>query len=203
MELPEALEVLGLASPTTLGEARTAYRRLVRQRHPDLAAPAAPTPLAAERSARTGATARLNEAWRVVQREAVRAGAERIDAAPPAPPTPPPAAPGTPDADAAVAALDGETLAVAAPADLTYAWLYEAAGRVGEVSYYDRHLGLLEIIVRFEGGPSCSVLMTLQGRAMHTEVFCTMESIEAAPTPSLRPVVVALAEELAAVARGD
>ena len=50
--------------------------------------------------------------------------------------------------------------------------------------------------MRFEGGPSCSVLITLQGRAFGTDAFCTMESIEAAPTPAIRPVVEALVEEL-------
>ena len=51
-------------------------------------------------------------------------------------------------------------------------------------------------MVRFEGGPTCSVLITLQGRAHHTDAFCTMESIEAAPTPPIRPVVEALVDEL-------
>jgi hypothetical protein len=60
----------------------------------------------------------------------------------------------------------------------------------------DRNLGILEVIVRFEGGPSCSVLMTLQGRAFGTDVFISMESIEADPTPALAPVLVALLEEL-------
>ncbi len=31
---------------------------------------------------------------------------------------------------------------------------------------------------------------------MYTEAFCTMESIEAAPTPSIQPVVEAIVEEL-------
>jgi hypothetical protein len=64
------------------------------------------------------------------------------------------------------------------------------------VAYFDRHLGLLETVVRFEGGPTCSVLITLQGRAFGTEAFITMESIEAAPTPPIGPVVDALVDEL-------
>jgi hypothetical protein len=60
----------------------------------------------------------------------------------------------------------------------------------------DRNLGILEVIVRFEGGPSCSVLMTMQGRAFGTDVFISMESIEADPTPALAPVLDALLEEL-------
>ena len=82
------------------------------------------------------------------------------------------------------------------PAAEAYALLYEAAGRVGDIAYYDRRLGILEIIVRFEGGPSCSVVMNLQGRAHHTEVFCSMESIESAPAPAIAPVIEALVAEL-------
>ena len=55
---------------------------------------------------------------------------------------------------------------------------------------------IIETIVRFEGGPSCSVLTTLQGRAHGTEVFCTMESIEAGATPPIRPVVEALVDAI-------
>src|SRR5690606_34540571 len=117
--------------------------------------------------------------------------------APPEPPPPPaPAAPtGTEDGPAVeVTALDEGTIALGAPVPEAYARLVEAAGQVGEIAYYDRRLGILEIIVRFEGGPSCSVVMTLQGRAHHTEVFCTMESIESAPTPPIATVIDALVD---------
>jgi hypothetical protein len=85
---------------------------------------------------------------------------------------------------------------VTAPAAETYAALFEAAGRIGEIAYFDRQLGIVETIVRFQGGPTCSVMMTLQGRADGTEIFCTMESIEATPAPNIRPVLDALVEEL-------
>jgi hypothetical protein len=93
-------------------------------------------------------------------------------------------------------ALDTDAILVDAPADETFVALFEAAGRIGHVGYFDRHLGILETIVRFEGGPSCSVLITLQGRAVGTEAFLTMESIEAAPTPPIAPVVDALVAAL-------
>ena len=83
-----------------------------------------------------------------------------------------------------------------APAAEAFAVLFEAAGRIGHVAYFDRQLGILETIVRFEGGPSCSLLITLQGRASGTEAFCTLESIEAQPTPSIRPVIEALLERV-------
>ena len=85
---------------------------------------------------------------------------------------------------------------IAAPPTEAYTLLLEAGARLGGIGYVDRQLGILEIIVRFEGGPSCSVLINLQGRAFGTDAFCTMESIEAAPTPPIRPVVEALVEEL-------
>ena len=71
-----------------------------------------------------------------------------------------------------------------------------AASQIAHIGYFDRSIGMLETIVRFEGGPSCSVLATLQGRADGTEAFCTMESIEATPAPPIRPVVEALVEAI-------
>ena len=84
-----------------------------------------------------------------------------------------------------------------APVAESFAVLFEAAGRIGHVAYFDRQLGILETIVRFEGGPSCSLLITLQGRAGGTEAFCTLESIEAMATPPIRPVIDALLAALA------
>ena len=127
-------------------------------------------------------------------------------AEPPPPPAPssttrPAAAPPRPTAayDAAVEAelAAGDTLLLHAPMNEAFGALFEAAGRIGHVAYFDRQLGILETIVRFEGGPSCSFLITLQGRALGTEAFCTMESIEALPTPPLRPVIDALLDALA------
>ena len=91
---------------------------------------------------------------------------------------------------------DGDTIWIEAPPDEAYQRLLDAAASIGGIGHVDRTLGLLEVIVRFEGGPSCSFLMTLQGRAHGTDVFCEMESIEASPTPSIVPVLDALIENL-------
>lgn len=91
---------------------------------------------------------------------------------------------------------DGDTIWIEAPPDEAYQRLLDAAGTLGGIGHVDRNLGLLEVIVRFEGGPSCSVLMTLQGRAYGTDVFCEMESIEAEPTPSIHPFLQSLVEQL-------
>jgi hypothetical protein len=195
VDLGEALDVLGLRPGTSMQEVREAYRARVRAAHPDLVAPGD------DRSAATAATVRITSAFAVVRRAVLDAGDDVVPEPPPAPPAAPPGperreGPRPWEVDRVEADADGDTIAIAAPPTEAYTLLLEAGARLGGIGYVDRQLGILEIIVRFEGGPSCSVLITLQGRAFGTDAFCTMESIEAAPTPPLRPVVEALVEEL-------
>lgn len=185
MDLPAALAVLGVSPGATAHEVRAAYRRLVREVHPDVAADATD---AGRR------TARLAEAYARVRAAIAAAGGDRVPIPPPAPP--PPGRVGMPRSPLDAVALEADAILVDAPAAETFAALFDAAGRVGHVAYVDRHLGIIETIVRFEGGPSCSVLITLQGRATGTEAFVTMESIEADPAPPVAPVVEALVAEL-------
>lgn len=176
MTLDEALAVLAVRSGASDAEVRAAYRRLVSAAHPD-------RPDAAPDANRR--TARLTEAYAVVRRARAGQSGEQSDDEVPEP--------------TGVRGADQDSITLDAPADEAFAALFDAAGRVGHVAYFDRHLGILETVVRFEGGPSCSVLITLQGRAYGTEAFCTMESMEAAPTPPIAPVVDALVEELTGV----
>jgi hypothetical protein len=187
----EALAALGLPADATFPEARAAYRRLVRVAHPDVAGPAG-----------TADAARLNQAFAVLRAQAGSLGARATAGHPEPPSAPPPPAPAPPPRpspyeEAVQAELAaGDTLLLRAPADEAFAALLEAAGRVGDIAYVDRQLLIIEAIVRFEGGPSCSFLVTLQGRVDGTEAFCTLESLEAAPTPPVRPVVEALVAAL-------
>jgi DnaJ domain len=179
--LDDALAALAVTRGASEHDVRTAYRRLIGAAHPDRASD---DPEATRR------TARLTQAYAVVRRALTdgQMGAEVV-----------PADPVAQVVDtAAVAEVDQDSIVIDVPADEAFAALFEAAGRVGHVAYFDRNLGLLETVVRFEGGPTCSVLITLQGRAYGTEAFCTMESIEAAPTPPIAPVIDALVEELTA-----
>ncbi len=189
MTLDEALAVLAISPGATDRDVRVAYRRLVSAAHPDRAG-AGPDA--------TRQTARLTQAYALLRQILADAPDGRV----PGVAAPPPASeagraedPG-PEPAPGVREVDQDSITLDAPADEAFAALFEAAGRVGHVAYFDRHLGLLETVVRFEGGPTCSVLITLQGRAWGTEAFCTMESIEAAPTPPIAPVVDALVEEL-------
>lgn len=203
MDTGEALAVLGISPGATAEEARSAYRRLIRTSHPDRSGgdPAA-----------THQTARLTQAYAVIRSAIEANGGSTV----PASPSPPPARAGGGaarpySADVTTTTrfpydgqggpveaelLEGDAIAVHAPAEEAFALLFEAAGRVGHIAYFDRQLGILETVVRFEGGPTCSVMITLQGRALYTEAFCTMDSIEAAPTPPIRPVVEAIVDEL-------
>jgi hypothetical protein len=191
----EALAVLGLGSSAAMQDVRAAYRRLIREHHPDVVGPE----VSGDAPARA---ARLTEAYAVLRRAAERNDGDTVVAAAPPPAAPPratPPRPPTPYEEAIEAELAaGDTIVLRAPAGEAFAALFEAAGRIGHIAYFDRQLGILETIVRFEGGPSCSFLITLQGRADGTEAFCTLESIEAAPTPPLDVVIEALLAALAA-----
>lgn len=197
-DLGWALDRLGLSPGDTPEIARLRYRELLRISHPDVAGSGV-TPQEA-----TEATLQITEAFRVVSLAISEHGCI------PAPETRPTASEGSdPDTcrhrrsagppDRIDAHVDGDTISMDLPAPEAFAVLLDAGSRIGGIGYVDRALGLLELIVRFEGGPSCSVLITLQGRAFGTDAFVTMESIEAAPTPPMEPVMSALLEEIEAL----
>ena len=178
----EAARILGISGTATPDEVRTAYRSQIRTHHPDRAG-----------AASSGRAASIVEAYRVLT--------EARPAASDAPPTPPSAAttngPVPPRAatdDLAygappVSRIDADTLALGAPADESFRWLLDAAHDVGEITYVDRSMPIMEVLCRFEGEPATSLLLTLQGRGERTEVFCTVESIEARPAPPTSAVV--------------
>ena len=98
---------------------------------------------------------------------------------------------------ATIVRLDDDTIAFGAPADETFLLLLEAAHDIGEVTYVDRSVPILEAICQFVGTPTLSLVITLQGRNDGTEAFCTVESIEARPGPPAGRVVDVLMEMLA------
>ena len=163
----EAWAVLGLSPTATLDEARAAYRRLVRTHHPDVAGV-------------RGAvrTARVIDAWRVVRERAPRA----VDADESAPV----------HVDAA-----GDTVTLDVPPDEAFILLLDAAHRVGDVTHVGPGDGLLEALIAFADGRTCSLVISLQGRGVGvTEAFCTLQALDAGPNPPIDAVVDALVEEL-------
>lgn len=176
----EAARILGVGAAATADEVRVAYRSQIRTHHPDRAG--------ATSSARA---ASITEAYRVL-----------VEHGPPPPEPPPPkrssasgpVPPRTAFEDLGFGAppvgrVDEDTLALGAPPDESFRWLLDAAHDVGEITYVDRSMPIMEVLCRFEGEPATSLLVTLQGRGARTEVFCTVESIEARPAPPTSAVV--------------
>jgi hypothetical protein len=180
----EAARILGVGRSATPDEVRVAYRSQIRTHHPDRAG-----------AASAGRAASIVEAYRVLS-EAGPAPDAPHDR-PPEParrtaegPVPPrPATEGLAFGAPPVGRVDADTLALGAPADESFRWLLDAAHDVGEITYVDRSMPIMEVLCRFEGEPATSLLLTLQGRGERTEVFCTVESIEARPAPPASAVV--------------
>jgi hypothetical protein len=178
----EAARILGVGHHATADEVRIAYRSQIRTHHPDRAGPAS-----------AGRAASIVEAYRVLTElgppidDGPPASARRAEPTGPVPPrtTTEDLAFGAPP----VGRVDTDTLALGAPADESFRWLLDAAHDVGEITYVDRSMPIMEVLCRFEGEPATSLLLTLQGRGARTEVFCTVESIEARPAPPTSAVV--------------
>ena len=200
MDVEEARGVLEVAAGDGWDAVRASYRRLIREAHPDVTGDGRGTATARR-------AARLNEAYAVLSR-AKRSGtldAPRPSSRPPSPdangdrrPSPtPPAAPTPPPPPAVGVRLVGpDTLLLAAPPDVAFALLVEAAHRVGSVSYVDRSCGVFEVVVRLDGETG-SLLVMLQPRGHGTEAVFALESLERAasyvPEPVVREMIAALA----------
>lgn len=97
--------------------------------------------------------------------------------------------------------VEGDTVTADLPAGDLFALLVEAGDALGEVSYVDRQVGLLEVVVHLPGFGACSVVLTLQARAAgHTEAWCTVEPLGGGPAPPVEAVAQLLASGLRAIA---
>jgi hypothetical protein len=183
VDVVEARSVLGVTATDGWEVVRRAYRTRIRAAHPDTHGVGA-TPRAIQ----------LNEAYAVLSR-AKRAGDPSVTApsggASPPPPAPPPPSPPV----VGVSVEGSDTVLLAAPPDEAFALLLDAGHRVGDVSYVDRSCAIFEVVVR-QDDETCSLVVTLQGRAHGTEAVLTLEAMERAaslpPERILRRVVDAL-----------
>lgn len=182
MSTVEASRILGVAVSAEWAEVRAAYRELIRSHHPDHAG-----------AASAGRAASIIEAFRVLER--ARSNGEEAGARVPPPRSRPPRVQGSerrrPGVDPApgVLRIDDGTLLIGARADEVFRLLLDAAHDIGEVTYVDRSVPILEVLCQFVGEPATSLLLMLQGRTTGTEVFCTVESIESRPAPPAASVV--------------
>jgi len=172
MDADEASRVLGVAPGADPVALRSAYRRLIRDRHPDHAG-----------QDHTAAAARIIEAYTVLRRVAPVP-------APAAAPTPPP-----PDDDRSpIAPLGDDTLVVRGRADVAVRLLLDAAHDLGEVTYVDLGAGLVQLVVTFEDGPVCLLLLTVRRRARHVEVQLAVDSLDVRPAPPVAAVTALLVD---------
>ena len=82
------------------------------------------------------------------------------------------------------------------PPDEAFVRVLEACHRIGDVTYIDRSCAILETLVQVDGEGTCSLVITLPGRADGTDAFCTLEAIEHVASPPVRPVVEGLVAAL-------
>lgn len=181
MDHRDAARVLGVLPEAPWADVRRAYRTLIRASHPDQAG-----------AGSTGQAIDIIEAYGVLR----AAHAPSDETAPRATRTSPPTPPPPPIERTAIVRLDEDTIAFGAPTDETFLLLLEAAHDIGELTYVDRSLPILEAICQFVGTPALSLVITLQGRMDRTEAFCTVESIEARPGPPTSDVVDVLLDLL-------
>ncbi|CAN5577059.1 hypothetical protein BH10ACT1_BH10ACT1_38020 [soil metagenome] len=200
MNRVEAHRVLGIEPGAPWDEIRQAYLERIRAHHPDRAG-----------SSGTDESVRIIEAYSFLEARRSETPSRRVDRAAEATAraqararshvaAPEPVAPadrprwssrrmppeGPPPR---FARLDTDTIAFGAPADEAFRWLIEVAHDIGEITYLDRSVPILEVLCRFVGEPATSLVITLQGRQDGTEAFCTAESIEARPAPPTEAVV--------------
>jgi len=189
-----ALELLGLGPDAGPGDVRRAYRRLVVEAHPDVS----------DAEDATVRTIALTEAYALLRHgpPAPAGSTGFADASPSGSAAARPTDPGATwdGPPVAVSLVDDDTLAVNAPAETTLLLLIEAAHELGEVIYLDPSSGLIEVLVEFVEAPTCSLLLTLQGRGNGTtEVFCTVETLTGDAPPPVEAVVRLVAETVSAV----
>jgi hypothetical protein len=175
VDLTEAREVLGVTADSSWVAVRERYRTLMVAHHPDRAG-----------SPSTATAARITQAYALVR--AVFGEPE------------PEPAPGRVAPDrlppGSVRQVDADTLGIAASREEAMLALLDVGYDIGEVSFVDVDLGLLEVIVQFVGTATCSLVISLQGRTDRVDAFCTVESYDGRPPPPIAQVTRLLAHEL-------
>ena len=192
MDLTEARRVLGVSAEAPWTEVRNRYHSLMLANHPDHAG-----------SRNTATAAEITSAYALVESHHEHGGG-RAAGRPPSPTRPArPVVPSPADWSGwarlpagSVQVVDSDTLGIDASREEAMLALLEVAHDIGEVSFVDIDLGMLEVIVQFVGTPTCSLVVNLQGRADRVDAFCTVESFDARPAPRIAQVTWLLANEL-------
>lgn len=192
-EIVAALAALGLAADTTdTVVVRRAFAAAIRAAHPDHS----DADDAAERSAV------LITAYRLVTASLSSEASNEASTSPTEPPPDPEPDRGErPAVTSLVSVVADDTIEVAAPPDLAFAWLVQAGHTAGDVTFLDRSAAMLQILISFVDEPVCQMIFDLQGRAARgtTEIFCTIDSIEDRPAPPIDAVTRFVADAISQV----
>ena len=173
-EIADALRIIGVSAETPWDDIRRAYRRRVRDHHPDLGGSATEA---------TEQTTRLNLAWQTL--ESATDGGRR----------PLPATGHNPDAtesgptDHAGVDVAAPAVTLRAPPGDVFVQLLDAAHAVGDVSYIDPEAGLIQVLLD-PGGPAASqLLIAVDTEADPPACSFTLDSMQAANAPAIADVV--------------
>lgn len=172
MTFDQACAFLGVPPNATENEIREAYRQALIEHHPDRSS----NPQAQEIAAQLAvAYQRALNGPTIVEKSST---------------------PKTTNAVAVVLDDADHQFFLEAPFDEAFRLVLDVASQFGGIGYIDRQLGICEIMVRYSGGPTCSVMFTLEPAPFGTNVSCVVESIEAAPTPDPSEFITQFTEAL-------
>ncbi|MCQ3808955.1 MAG: hypothetical protein KTV68_00215 [Acidimicrobiia bacterium] len=172
MNRERALRTLGLETWARADDINRAYRALIRQAHPDV-------------GGSTAAAARITEAYHWLQ----RAGAEPPKAPKPTPPPQP--APSVTD-------KGDDSMTLLLPPGDVFARLVEAGHHLGEVSYIDHDIGMVQVTFTADNGVVCQLAATVQAnpvsgsRQRETQVEFTLDPLASGQAPPIGQVVAQL-----------
>lgn len=172
-EIADALRIIGVSAETPWEDIRRAYRRRVRDHHPDLGGAATEA---------NEQTTRLNLAWQILE-SATEGGrrplpAARRDAQ----------ATSSGSADRAPAGVPPAMTLRAPPGDV-FVQLLDAAHAVGDVSYIDPEAGLIQVLLDPRGPASSQLLIAVDVDEDPPACTFTLDSMHAENAPAIAHVV--------------
>ena len=160
MDLGNAQQLLGVVADADAAQIRGAFRRRIRQLHPDVSG-----------DNDAAATRELLTAYRVALSAAVDHGDEQSDEM---------AVDRGDEQSDSVWLVDTDTIALACPHDEVFARLLDVCSTLGAITYLDRQGELFEVLLRTTLGDTLSLVVSFQGRSGWVEAFLTTEVLDIA-----------------------
>lgn len=160
VDLGNAQQLLGVVADADAAQIRGAFRRRIRQLHPDVSG-----------DNDAAATRELLTAYRVALSAAVDHGDEQSDEM---------AVDRGDEQSDSVWLVDTDTIALACPHDEVFARLLDVCSTLGAITYLDRQGELFEVLLRTTLGDTLSLVVSFQGRSGWVEAFLTTEVLDIA-----------------------